>query len=419
MVLPWPVRSPRARRAGAARPVAVAAALSFRAAALGSIFAFIAAVSLSAPALAADPSAPAFPLDRQPAERVSVSAGISGGVGVLVLDWPRPVLFSAAIAEGRLTLRFARPFEAGFAPAVSALAPFLAAGGLYPDRRTAAFALARPDLALRASHDGARVVVELFPLSPETSAPAGPGPREPGPREPGPREPGPERPAAAPPPARPDAKPESPPISPLGTPPSVVRGKQAETARVATPGTASVQAKTLAPGTAPGTASALAPAAPGSRADSPVERGRTLLADGRPDLALAAVAREPGEAAERLRLDAHWRRADWQAASASALKLLENRPQFAAALAAAEQRLALDAAVAATLAHDRAALESLDARFGAAMRAGAYRHPFTLLANTGPQDDPRESARRALEAAEGVQKFLAQRPLPGLVQVTE
>ena len=325
MVMPWPVRSSKASRAVAR--VFVVALLD----------------TASLPALAADASAPALLGDRQPAERVSVGAGISGGAGVLVLDWPRPVVFAAAIEGDRLILRFARPFEARFAPAVAALSGFLAAGGLYPDRRTAGFALARRDLALRATQDGTRVTVELFPLSPDKPPEVG------------------ARPAPLPPPPEPRA---------------------------------------------------------GERAAAPVESARALLADGKPGLALAAVAGERGGEAERLRLDAHWRRGDWQAALGSARKLLESLDP-AVGLSAAGQRLVLDAAVAATLARDRAALEFLDASFGPAMQGTAYRDPFNLLAKIGAQRDPVESARRAVEAALGLQRFLAQRPLPGLAQVTD
>jgi len=400
--------------------------------------ALLAAAAPHLPASAADPVAPIRPAGARiaqslepssPPERVSVSAGISGGVGVLVFDWPRPVVFSAEIAQGRLTLRFARPFEAGFAPAVAALGQFLSAGGLYPDRRTAQFALKRRDLALRTSRDGARVVVELFPLSPDRPGPGEPGRSDAKPatsRQPAVESKPPPQ-AAAQPQAEPPAKPEPPAAVVRGRKPEAVPGTAPGMAPAMVPGTAPGMvpgtAPAMAPGTAPGTVAAIAPSAPGSRPDSRVDLGRARLADGRPDLALAAVAGEPGEPAERLRLDAHWRRGDWRAASASALKLLEKLPLSGPgaarpALSAADRRLALDAAVAATLARDRAALESLNARFAAAMQAGAYRDPFNLLASIAPQDDPRESARRAIEAAEGLQRFLAQRPLAGLAQVT-
>lgn len=288
------------------------------------------------------------------AETVAVAGGISNGSGVLVLDWPAPVIFSARIDGDRLVLKFARPFDAVFAPAVAALGDFLLAGGLYPDRRTAVFALKRRDVVLRSYYEGPRVIVELFPLAPEK-------------------------------------------ISPSARPQAAARPKPAP---VPAPKPVPEPARQPALQSAPEPAREAAPPA----VLSPVERARVLLAENRPGPALAAVAGESGNDAERLRLDAHWRRGDWKNASAAAMKLCDGLP---AVLSDSDRRLVLDAAIAASLARDGKTLASLHSRFGAAMEQGEYRYPFRLLAEADESGAPGARARRLIETAEGVQRFLA------------
>ncbi len=286
------------------------------------------------------------------AETVAVSGGISNGSGILVLDWPEPVVFSARIDGGNLVLKFSRPFDAVFAPAVSALGDFIAAGGLYPDRRTAVFALKRRDVVLRSYYEGARVIVELFPLAPETISP----------------------PARLQTAARPAPVPEQ------------ARG----------------DALQPAPKPAPQPVAQPAPK-PAPVVLQPVERARVLLAENRPGPALAVVGDVSGADAERLRLDAHWRRMDWKNASASAQKLCDG---ISLPLADSDRRLVLDAAIAASLALDEKSLAGLNSRFGVDMEQGEYRYPFRLLAGADESGDLRERARRLTETAEGVQRFL-------------
>ena len=293
------------------------------------------------------------------AETVSVSAAMSNGSGTMVLDWPAPVFFSASIDGGNLVLKFSRPFDAVFAPAVSALGDFLLAGGLYPDRRTAVFALKRRDVVLRSYHEGPRVVVELFPVAPEKIPPA-------------------QKPQTA---ARPKPDPE-PAAGPVRQP---VREPVSE------------------PVSKPVSKPLPEPVREPVRVLSPVERGRALLAENHPERALAAIAGESGRDAERLRLDAEWRRGDWRAASASAQKLSDG---FGSTLADSDRRLVLDAAIAAVLARDEPALKNLHARFSAAMDESGYRHPFRLLAEPNDAGDPRERIARLTETAEGVRRFL-------------
>ena len=96
-------------------------------------------------------------------ERVEVRGEPGDGRARLVFDWTEPVSFAAEISDGVLTVRFARPFDAALDAATSALAPYIAAGAIRPDRRTAVFSLKRA-MTFRSSPAGKRAVIELIEL---------------------------------------------------------------------------------------------------------------------------------------------------------------------------------------------------------------------------------------------------------------
>ena len=100
-----------------------------------------------------------------------------------------------------------------------------------------------------------------------------------------------------------------------------------------------------------------------------------------------------------MREEIYWRRGDWQRAAAASLALALRLPADGA-LGDTGARAVLDAAVAATLSGDDAALKHLRDRFGAAMELGEYRYPFRLMigddASGDALGDVRARAARAV-----------------------
>lgn len=135
-------------------------------------------------------------------ERVEVRGETAGGNPRLVFDWAEPVSFSAEISDYVLTVRFARPFDAALDAATAALSPYIAAGAIRPDRRTAVFSLKR-ELTFRSSPAGKRAVIELIdpaaakkPARTQTLATPAPKP-EPAPPKQTAEKPAPAKPTAA------------------------------------------------------------------------------------------------------------------------------------------------------------------------------------------------------------------------------
>jgi len=92
------------------------------------------------------------------AESVRVRAGAHEGFGRLVFDWPAPVKFEAKTEDGRLTVSFARPFEATYADAQRHLHAYLGPAEPAADGRSVSFPLLRPVAARAATIDGNPVV---------------------------------------------------------------------------------------------------------------------------------------------------------------------------------------------------------------------------------------------------------------------
>ena len=95
------------------------------------------------------------------ADRVPTRAAAHPGFGRIVFDWPSAVGNSATIDGRRLTVRFDRPIETGFAAVRSALAGYLDSIAVAKDGRSVVATLKR-DFRLRTFRTGTRVVVDLM-----------------------------------------------------------------------------------------------------------------------------------------------------------------------------------------------------------------------------------------------------------------
>ena len=149
-------------------------------------------------------------------------------------------------------------------------------------------------------------------------------------------------------------------------------------------------------------------------------RARALFAQAKPAEALAVLAQDQSEAAERLRQDIHWRQGDWTQAAKVAMRRAERLTGTTGAGTAGagagkpEAKPTDDAAaaimsatVASALANDKATLATLRQRYAQAMDQTPFKSPFRLIANgSGSLADLAQMAR-TLEAAQGFQKYLA------------
>ena len=95
------------------------------------------------------------------AERVTVKAAVHDGFGRMVLAWPAPVAFEAAIEKAALRLRFARPMTADLAPIARALGAYLRDVRLDEDGRVLVARLAG-DFRLRSFRAEKSIVIDLI-----------------------------------------------------------------------------------------------------------------------------------------------------------------------------------------------------------------------------------------------------------------
>ena len=105
------------------------------------------------------------------AEPVSVRGGGHQGYGRLVFNWPIPVVYSATIVEGNLTVTFGRPIEASYGGAVRNLRRYLRGATPGGDGASVTFSLTG-DFGLRHFYMGSAIVVDLMDKAPETAAEA-------------------------------------------------------------------------------------------------------------------------------------------------------------------------------------------------------------------------------------------------------
>lgn len=139
-------------------------------------------------------------------------------------------------------------------------------------------------------------------------------------------------------------------------------------------------------------------------------RAQAMLALDKPIEALALIAQDDGDAADRLRQDIYWKQADWPNAAKAAMRRAEklnpasDRPREKPSEEAA--RAVMNAAVAASLAGDARMLAVLRDRYGKAMEQTDMRSAFRLIANGSGTPGDLADVRQALETAQGFQQYL-------------
>lgn len=118
---------------------------------------------------------------------------------------------------------------------------------------------------------------------------------------------------------------------------------------------------------------------------------RALSELGRHDQALELIATDRSAAANRLRADVAWTQRDWATAGRQLETLLGNRYAEARALDLSEQADVMRAAIAYSLAGDRAGSARMGQRYGEAMDATDQAAAFRLLTDAAPAGNVRFS----------------------------
>ncbi|MCC7045356.1 MAG: hypothetical protein IT562_01465 [Alphaproteobacteria bacterium] len=146
-------------------------------------------------------------------------------------------------------------------------------------------------------------------------------------------------------------------------------------------------------------------------------RAQALVQLDKPEEALALIAADDGDPADRLRQDIYWKQADWPQAAKVAARRAERlapaggKPEKPSAEAATA---IMNAAVATSLAGDKKALAALRERYAKAMDQTAQRSAFRLIANGSGSPTDLAQVRQSLETAQGFQQFLnSTRPAAG------
>jgi tetratricopeptide (TPR) repeat protein len=123
---------------------------------------------------------------------------------------------------------------------------------------------------------------------------------------------------------------------------------------------------------------------------------RALSELGRHEQALELIATDRSEAANRLRADVAWTQREWATAGRQLEALLGNRHADSRALDMSEQADVMRAAIAFSLARDRAGSQRMGERYGAAMDETDQAAAFRVLTDV---DAPSGSARFSDQAA--------------------
>ncbi len=122
-------------------------------------------------------------------------------------------------------------------------------------------------------------------------------------------------------------------------------------------------------------------------------QARALAGLNRADQALVLISGDRSSEADRLRADIAWDARRWDEAGRRLEAVLGERWRDDTPLDDAESHDVLRAALAYALAEDRAGLERVEARYGAAMAESRHREAFALVSDsTGRSADPRLSA---------------------------
>jgi hypothetical protein len=112
--------------------------------------------------------------------------------------------------------------------------------------------------------------------------------------------------------------------------------------------------------------------------------------------ALAKIANDSSEDAERLRAEINWNSGRWAAAASSLSRLVGDPPTGQAAMPDEQARRVLRYAAAQALAGDQTGLDTTRGKFGPAMAKGPYKDIFAVLASdrAGPLPDVRDIQAR-------------------------
>mgnify|MGYP000285678361 CR=1 FL=1 len=123
---------------------------------------------------------------------------------------------------------------------------------------------------------------------------------------------------------------------------------------------------------------------------------RALAELGRHEQALELIASDRSDAANRLRADVAWEQREWPVAGRQLETLLGNRYSDPRALDMSEQTDVMRAAIAYSLAHDRAGAARMGAQYGEAMARTDQAAAFALLTD---EDAPTGNVRFSDQAA--------------------
>jgi len=107
------------------------------------------------------------PAMAQAVDPVIIRSGLHSGYGRIVLQWSKPVNYSAEIIGDQLVVRFDEPLVASLRGVLTPISKYVSDGFFDPDGRTVAFVLS-DDYEVRAFNVGSNVVLDILDKQPPT-----------------------------------------------------------------------------------------------------------------------------------------------------------------------------------------------------------------------------------------------------------
>ncbi|WP_417805774.1 tetratricopeptide repeat protein [Thalassospira lucentensis] len=127
------------------------------------------------------------PAIAQAVDPVIIRSGMHNGYGRIVLQWSKPVNYTAEIIGDQLVVRFDSPLVASMRGVLAPISDYVSDGFFDPDGRTVAFVL-RDDYEVRAFNVGSNVVLDILDKpKPQEQLPTpatNPAPQQPKPQQP-------------------------------------------------------------------------------------------------------------------------------------------------------------------------------------------------------------------------------------------
>ncbi|MBN8197960.1 tetratricopeptide repeat protein [Thalassospira povalilytica] len=120
------------------------------------------------------------PAMAQVVDPVIIRSGLHSGYGRIVLQWNKPVNYSAEIIGNQLVVRFDEPLVASLRGVLNPVSKYVSDGFFDPDGRTVAFVLS-DDYEVRAFNVGSNVVLDILDKPQAAPAPTPTPPTRPGP----------------------------------------------------------------------------------------------------------------------------------------------------------------------------------------------------------------------------------------------